>query len=179
MSGSVSQKNVSALYIGGMSSPEIAEATGFSAVHVRRILKKEGVQIRSLSAAMKISHNRPEMREKFVKASTGRKHSEAAKNKLRARSGPLNANWRNGLTLGPNGYLCFTASPNNGAHASRSVHRVIAEWKFGRALTSKEHVHHNDGNKLNNHPDNLEVMSASDHARHHAIDSKLGKSRNA
>lgn len=167
------------LYRSGMSSPEIAEISGISAVHVRRILKSEGVGMRSLREAMKISHGRPGMKQKFSASSTGRKHTEATKQKLRENTGPKNANWRNGLTLGSGGYLCFTASPDNGAHAGRAVHQVIAEWKAGRTLKKGEHVHHKDGNKLNNHPDNLEVMKASEHTRHHAIRNGLGRKKNA
>lgn len=43
------------------------------------------------------------------------------------------------------------------------LHRLIAEWKLGRKLTKDEVVHHMDDDTLNNHPDNLEVLTASDH----------------
>lgn len=51
----------------------------------------------------------------------------------------------------------------------RHEHRVIAERKIGRLLLPGEVVHHIDDNKLNNHPDNLEVLaSQAEHARLHA-----------
>lgn len=46
-------------------------------------------------------------------------------------------------------------------------HRVVAEKMLGRALRPGEIVHHKDGNKRNNEPENLEVMSQSDHIREH------------
>ena len=49
----------------------------------------------------------------------------------------------------------------------RHEHRTVAEEKLGRKLKKGEVVHHIDGNKRNNHPDNLEVMMQSDHAREH------------
>jgi len=49
----------------------------------------------------------------------------------------------------------------------RHTHRIIAEQKLGRPLKKGEIVHHIDGNKRNNDPDNLAVMSQSEHARLH------------
>lgn len=48
-------------------------------------------------------------------------------------------------------------------------HRVIAEQVLGRALLPKEVVHHRDGKKRNNTPENIVVFpSQSAHAKHHA-----------
>jgi len=51
----------------------------------------------------------------------------------------------------------------------RHAHRVVAEQKLGRKLKKNEVVHHIDGNRRNNNPDNLMVFSSSaDHMRYHA-----------
>lgn len=42
-------------------------------------------------------------------------------------------------------------------------HRYVAAQKIGRPFRKGEIVHHIDGNKLNNHPDNLQVMMQSEH----------------
>ena len=47
-------------------------------------------------------------------------------------------------------------------------HIVIAEKTIGRYLTDKEIVHHIDGNKYNNSPENLQVLSKYDHQKVHA-----------
>lgn len=51
----------------------------------------------------------------------------------------------------------------NGIHE----HRRIAEKKIGRPLEPDEIVHHMDGNKRNNKPENLIVMTQSEHIREH------------
>lgn len=51
----------------------------------------------------------------------------------------------------------------------RHQHRVVMERVLGRPLEKGEIVHHKDGNKKNNNPDNLEVMTQSEHARLHCV----------
>jgi len=48
-----------------------------------------------------------------------------------------------------------------------AAHRFIMEQMLGRELLESEVVHHRDGNRLNNAPDNLELVSASEHSSHH------------
>lgn len=47
------------------------------------------------------------------------------------------------------------------------LHRHVASIKIGRWLKSTEHVHHIDENKLNNTPDNLQILSGSEHSKVH------------
>lgn len=58
-------------------------------------------------------------------------------------------------------YLRVRSGPQRGAY----LHRLIAEAMIGRPLTSDEEVDHKDGNTLNNHPSNLQVIDAHEHAR--------------
>lgn len=59
------------------------------------------------------------------------------------------------------------------------MHRIIAEQKLGRALSKGEVVHHIDGNSRNNHPDNLQVMSQSEHVKLHFVEMmKIRKEKN-
>ena len=46
-------------------------------------------------------------------------------------------------------------------------HRYLIEQHLQRKLTSKEHVHHIDGNPTNNQLTNLEVLDIAEHAKRH------------
>lgn len=56
-----------------------------------------------------------------------------------------------------------TYTKTHGKH----THRIVAEEKLGRSLKPGEIVHHIDGNKRNNEPSNLMIMTQSEHARLH------------
>ncbi|MGL6228613.1 MAG: HNH endonuclease [Culicoidibacterales bacterium] len=64
-------------------------------------------------------------------------------------------------------YVYDAKHPLGGKSGKVFVHRYIASLKIGRWVTSDESVHHIDENRQNNAPENLEVMTHSEHARHH------------
>lgn len=155
-----------------MSSNDIGKNLGISAVHVLRILISAGVERRPSSENKSLALSKPETREKMRLSAQGRQLSEKTKAKLRLITGGKNANWLGGMTITSQGYITFTASPENGDKAGRLLHVVIAEWLYQRKLKPGEHVHHIDGNKLNNNPENLCIVSASEHAKIHNLGEK-------
>ena len=73
-------------------------------------------------------------------------------------------------------YLYMPEHPNaikDGRYIAE--HRYVLEQKIGRLLTSNEVAHHIDGDKINNTQENLEVLTVSDHIKHHAKQRKRNK----
>lgn len=60
------------------------------------------------------------------------------------------------------GYLIRTVNGEN-----QKQHRWIMERILKRKLNIKEHVHHINGIKIDNRPENLEIMNHSDHSSYH------------
>jgi hypothetical protein len=56
--------------------------------------------------------------------------------------------------------------PGASKHGYVMEHRVVAEQTIGRRLTPGEVVHHKNGIKDDNRPENLEVMPKRQHDRH-------------
>ena len=64
--------------------------------------------------------------------------------------------------------------PRTDAKGYVREHILIMEKKLGRFIERTEVVHHIDGNKLNNHPNNLELIeSQSKHMKLHRNSKKL------
>lgn len=79
------------------------------------------------------------------------------------KTGEKSSRYRTGVYLATNGYYYYSAGP----HKDRQVHRVMMEQHLGSALGRHEIVHHKNEVKTDNRIDNFEVMSQSEHMKHH------------
>lgn len=83
-----------------------------------------------------------------------------------------NPNWKGGKIKTKYGYISIRGPSGKLV----MEHRVVMEQILGRKLLSTEVVHHIDGNRENNSPENLMLFqSVSDHSRFHSELKKRGK----
>lgn len=99
--------------------------------------------------------------------------SRSSKDGLRARFpegrfGEQAARWTGGKTI-VNNYVAIYAPehPRGGTTKRVFEHILVAEKTLGRYLEKDEVVHHINGDKQDNRPENLEVCKRSEHVHHH------------
>jgi len=98
----------------------------------------------------------------------GRKHSLETKRKmseahignkgLSGRTGEEHPSWKGGRRV-RGGYVVILQEDGK----YKGEHRIIAEEAIGRPLKVSEHIHHINGDRLDNRPQNLLICSRSQH----------------
>jgi len=91
------------------------------------------------------------------------------------RSGPNHPRWNGGKLLLSNGYVAVRVAhdhphawgPKTGLFRYAYEHILVMEKHVGRPILTSEIVHHKNGDKTDNRPDNLELMTRSEHNAEH------------
>jgi len=87
-----------------------------------------------------------------------------------AMRGSNNPRWKDGMYHHDGGYIRLLHPEHPMANKNRyiPVHRLIMSQIEGRNLDPEEIVHHRNGIKTDNRPENLELMTKSEHMKLHS-----------
>jgi hypothetical protein len=156
-------ESIKSMYLQGMSIPDVSLHVGISKSTIRLFLLKNGL-IRSRASAVKVAAEQGKLGSGF--RGKFRVFSDEHKQNMRKSALERGEKSASGFSIKPSGYVEIT----RGEHKGRLQHRVIAEQAIGRPLLDFEVVHHINHKKSDNRPENLTVMTLSEHAKHHAIE---------
>lgn len=109
--------------------------------------------------------------------SCGCKRKETCRDRLKTgiltKYGKDNPLWRGGIKRDQGGYVHIRMG-----NAYIWEHRLVAEMKLGRPLLPREIVHHINGVRNDNRPENLMIFpNRSEHRKHHAAVVAVAKER--
>lgn len=105
----------------------------------------------------------------------GKTHTPEVRAKLSARMsqqgrGAGAIGWKGGRVIDSQGYVwLFMPDHPHAVGPYVSEHRLVMEQVLGRNLESSEDVHHINEDKTDNRPENLRLMSRSEHMKLHRI----------
>jgi hypothetical protein len=173
-------------YLAGASSCQLAVKHGIRSNRVLRGLARTGVSIRSQKAdCVDVSILADEYLAGAWIVDLSRKYSVSQKIvhsrllafgvQLRPKEGNVgarNGSWSGGRTVDKDGYYLLSMFGHPMANNAGYVreHRFVMSRYLGRVLLPEEVVHHRDGNKANNHIDNLELYEKN--SQHLAVELK-------
>ena len=154
--------NLIEMYASGMSLPDVCsspEGHGVSMSTLRSRLIDLGI-LRTRSEAIRLAREKGKINHKGMKRPPRSDEWRRKQSVSMLQRAELFAKT---LGLKPNGYMAYTRGPNKG----RSEHVVIMEGIIGRRLYANEQVHHINQIRNDNRPENLQLLTKSEHMKLH------------
>ena len=180
-------------YQAGISASEIGRELGFTHHTITRVLKRHGIEPFAFRRQHFSAKQRKEMlklwqdgvaqhkiREQFKTSEWIIKEvlREEGSDLIReAKLGPRNPVWKGGRHQTVQGYILIWADPNHPFHKEMAnqkgpdgtkngtflEHRIVMAEHLGRPLLSSEQVHHINGDRADNHIENLQLRKSKNH----------------
>ena len=151
---------------------EIAKEIGCTPATVLNHLRRIGVETRSSYNGREKWKMTKEHREKISRTHKGKIISEKTRKKMsEAKKGSTSPNWNGGKRNRSDGYIQIfkPEHPNSCKEGYVMEHRLVMENKIGRLLKRKEVVHHINGIRDDNRPENLKLFeNVGEHTKYHA-----------
>jgi len=136
---------------------------------ILRTMFEAGVPDDEIADYLGRSHNSVKVkrnRMRIIGDPNARRISDKSRAKMALKpKGSDSWSWKGGRRVNSAGYVEVFLPGHHRARGNGYVfeHILVAEKTLGRKLTDDEEVHHKDGNKKNNSPDNLQVLTKSQH----------------
>ena len=138
----------------------IAQEIGCSYSGVVYAARKYGIPLRKDEKKLIRRHD-PDEWSRMAKESYRRRYPNG-------RHGSETANWRGGRRKHPTGWLIYSPDhPHKQRDNAVFEHRLVMEKKLGRYLEKNEIIHHINGDRYDNRPENLMLVNRSRHVMEH------------
>lgn len=161
------------MYMRTHSVRKTAEAFGVHHKTMSSYLKSQGVTVLNRKQAAKYTwqNNTHPRTGKTGEACPvyGKKMSDETRQRMRPVWDAIGDQRRYTRKKHSGGYILVYAPQNQNAdkHGFVLEHRLVMESVIGRPLVAEEYVHHKNGNKADNRPENLMITDMREHARMH------------
>ena len=184
----VTSKRIARSYESGASFAELVERYGGTEYSIKEAIKRAGVGLKPVAplerpgeADLIFKLHDQGLSQFQISIKVNRSQSFVSRllrrsgRKPHHRKGPAHGMWKGGRMIDSSGYVRVLLAQDDPLYAAMThhnsyvlEHRLVMARKLGRPLLRTETVHHIDGDRTNNSPENLELRQGR-HGKHIAM----------